>query len=214
MPPADTRRRLVHTAMQLFHDKGYASTSVADLLQAARVNSGSLYHFFPGKQDLLLAVLDAYHEGIAPMLLEPAWRDVEDPIERVFALLRRYRQALVDTDCLYGCPIGSLALELHEPDPPVRERLAANFTAWTDAIHRCLKEAGARLPRELDRRELAAFVLTTMEGAVMQARTFRDVAYFDVAVRQLRAYFDRLLREAPPRRAARARSGLKRRERR
>ncbi|HUJ53843.1 MAG TPA: hypothetical protein VLX08_09800, partial [Steroidobacteraceae bacterium] len=69
-------------------------------------------------------------------------------------------------------------------------------------------------PRELDRRELAAFVLTTMEGAVMQARTFRDVAYFDVAVRQLRAYFDRLLREAPPRRAARARSALKRRERR
>ena len=214
MPPADTRRRLLHGAMQLFRDKGYGSTSVADLLQATRLNSGSLYHFFPGKQDLLLAVLEAYREGIAPMLLEPAWRDVADPIERVFALLRRYRQALIDSDCLYGCPIGSLALELHEPDPPVRERLAANFTAWTEAIHRCLKDAGARLPRELERRELATFVLTTMEGAVMQARTFRDVAYFDAAVRQLRAYFDRLLREAAPRRSARAARKPKRRERR
>ena len=38
------------------------------------------------------------------------------------------------TDCTYGCPIGSLALELHEPDPPVREALAANFDAWTSAI--------------------------------------------------------------------------------
>lgn len=212
MPPADTRTRLIVTAMRLFAEKGYGSTSVADVLQAARVNSGSLYHFFPGKQDLLLAVLDMYHEGLRTMLLEPAWRGVTDPIERIFALLGRYRRSLSDTDCSYACPIGSLALELHEPDLPVRERLAANFSAWTQAIHRCLKDAGARLPRELDRRELAAFVLTTMEGGVMQARTFRDLGSFDGAVRQLRAYFERLLREgAHP---ARARIMYPRKERR
>jgi AcrR family transcriptional regulator len=201
----DTRTRLMLAAMKLFWEKGYGSTSVADVLQAARVNSGSLYHFFPGKQELLLAVLDAYRDGIRSMLLEPAWRGVEDPIERVFALLGRYRQSLLDTDCLYGCPIGSLALELHEPDPPVRERLAANFAVWIDAIEGCLAAAGERLPRELERRELAAFVLTTMEGGVMQARTFRDIASFDGAVRQLRGHFDRLLREAAPRRSPRAR---------
>jgi TetR/AcrR family transcriptional regulator, transcriptional repressor for nem operon len=102
----------------------------------------------------------------------------------------------VQTDCGYACPIGSLALEIHEPDPPVRERLGANFKAWTDAIEACLVAAGPRLPRSLDRRELARFVLTTMEGGVMQARTHRDVAYFDSSVRQLRLYFDHLEREA------------------
>ena len=208
----DTRTRLILAAMRLFWEKGYGSTSVADVLQAAKVNSGSLYHFFPGKQDLLLAVLDMYRGGIRGMLLEPAWRGVQDPIERVFALLGRYRQSLVDTECFYGCPIGSLALELHEPDVPVRERLAANFAAWIDAIHECLSDAGARLPRDLDRRELAAFVLTTMEGGVMQARTFREIASFDGAVRQLRAHFDRLLNEAPPRKAARARPPPRKKE--
>ena len=193
-PPPDTRTRLVLAALQLFWAKGYGSTSIADVLQAAKVNSGSLYHFFPGKQDLLLAVLDLYRAGIRTMLLEPAWRGVHDPIERVFALLARYRQSLADTDCSYGCPIGSLALELHEPDLPVRERLAANFSAWIEAIHECLQDAGARLPPDLDRRELAAFVLTTMEGGVMQARTFRSLESFDAAVRQLRAYFEQLLR--------------------
>jgi len=78
----------------------------------------------------------------------------------------------------------------------VRERLAANFKAWTDAIEACLIAAGPRLPRSLDRRELARFVLTAMEGGVMQARTHRDVAYFDSSVRQLRHYFDHLQREA------------------
>jgi AcrR family transcriptional regulator len=195
-PATSTRDRLIVTAMKLFWDKGYGSTSVADVLHAAGVNSGSLYHFFPGKQDLLLAVLEAYRSGIGEMLLAPAWKGVDDPIERVFALLDRYRQGIVQTECFYACPIGSLALEIHEPDPPVRKALAVNFKAWTDAVEACLVAAGPRLPHSLDRHELARFVLTVMEGGVMQARTHRDVAYFDSSVRQLRAYFDHLQREA------------------
>ena len=191
-PQPATRERLVLTALKLFWEKGYGSTSIADVLREARANSGSLYHFFPGKQELLVAVLDTYRDGIAPMLLEPAWQGVDDPIERVFALLSRYRQSLVATDCTYGCPIGSLALEIHEPDPPVREAMAANFNAWVDAVQSCLDAAGARLPRNCDRRALAEFVLTTMEGGVMQARTHRDVGYFDRTVAQLRAYFEGL----------------------
>jgi len=199
--PPDTRTRLVLTAMQLFWEKGYNSTSIADVLQTAKVNSGSLYHFFPGKADLLVAVLDMYHDGIGAMLLEPAWEGVEDPIDRIFALLARYRQSLADTECFYGCPIGSLALELHEPDLAVRERLAKNFAAWIDAIENCLATARADLPKDLNRRELAQFVLTTMEGGVMQARTFRDIQYFDAAVRQLREYFNRLLTKPKPKKS-------------
>jgi TetR/AcrR family transcriptional regulator, transcriptional repressor for nem operon len=188
----DTRERIVYAALRLFAQKGYASTSVADILQAADVNAGSLYHFFPGKQDVLLAVLDAYLHGIHPMLLEPAWKGVDDPIERVFALLARYRQALVGSDCTYGCPIGSIALELHEPDPPVRALLAANFAAWVGAIEQCFIDAGDQLPRTVDRRALAIFALTTMEGGVMVSRTERTLDAFDDAVAMLRDYVGRL----------------------
>jgi AcrR family transcriptional regulator len=212
-----TRGRLIEAAMRLFWEKGYGSTSVADILQAAQVNSGSLYHLFPGKQELLIAVLERYRDGLQPMLLEPAWKGVADPIERIFALLARYRRSIVQTDCTYGCPIGSLALEIHEPDPPVRRALAANFAAWTAAVEGCLEAAGPRIPEEVDRRELAELVLTVMEGAVMQARTHRDVAYFDRTVHQLRAYFDRLVQEAagrPPGRPKRAPSSPGRRRQR
>ncbi len=179
--------------MELFWLKGYGSTSIADILSRSQVNSGSLYYFFPGKQDLLIAVLEAYRDGIRPMLLEPAWQGVDDSIERVFALLASYRRALVETDCTYGCPIGSLALELHEPDPPVRSLLAANFQAWTAAVEDCLRAAGSRFPSNTDFHALAELALSVMEGGVMQARTFRDVAHFDRAVGQLRLHFDGLM---------------------
>ncbi|MFO1236823.1 MAG: TetR/AcrR family transcriptional regulator [Alphaproteobacteria bacterium] len=191
-----TRDRIIGAAMNLFWEKGYGATSIADLLKAAEVNSGSLYHFFPGKQDVLIAVLEAYRTGIGEMLLAPAWEGVEDPVERVFALLAAYRGMIVASDCMYGCPIGSIALELHEPDPPVRELLAVNFTGWTEAIRGCLEAAGDRIPAGVDLQALSEFVLCTMEGGIMQARTHRDVGYFDRAVAQLKSHFDLLAQSA------------------
>jgi AcrR family transcriptional regulator len=190
--------------MRLFWEKGYGATSIADILRAAGANAGSLYYCFPTKQDLLIAVLTRYRSGIHAMLLEPAWQGVTDPIDKIFALLARYREALVATGCTYGCPIGSLALELHEPDPPVRKLLAANFSAWTGAIEGCLEEARARLPRGTDLRELASFILTAMEGGVMQARTHRTLGTYDAAVRQLRSYISHLEATASAKRRKRS----------
>ena len=188
-----TRDKIVFAAMRLFGEKGYNSTSVADILSASGMNAGSMYHLFPGKQDVLLAVLDTYLEGIQPMLLAPAWAEVPDPIERVFALLGSYRKRLTSTDCMYGCPIGSIALELHEPDPTVRDRLAANFAQWVDAVDQCFIEAGTRLPKSVNRRQLAVMALTTMEGGVMLSRTDRSPRAFDDAIGQYRRYVDLLL---------------------
>ena len=192
MDDLPTRDRLVFAAMKLFGEKGYLSTSVQDILREAGANAGSLYHAFPTKQDVLVAVLDLYREGIEPMLLAPAWEGVDDPIERIFALLASYRLALEMSDCLYGCPIGSIALELHEPDPPVRELLSINFTQWVGHVEGCLVAAGERLPADLDRHMVAILVLNVMEGGVMQSRTHRSLEAFDASVAGLRDYLTRL----------------------
>jgi TetR/AcrR family transcriptional repressor of nem operon len=192
MEDESTRERLIAAALNLFGEKGYQSTSVADVQRESGCHSGSFYHFFPTKQDLLLAVLERYRTGIVRMLIEPAWANVDDPIERIFALLARYRLLLDMTHCAFGCPIGSLALELHEPDPVVRQLLASNFTGWIDQVENCLIDARRVLGRDLDTRRVASFVLTVMEGAVMQARTYRDLRPFDAAVATLRDYFNTL----------------------
>ncbi len=197
----DTRQRILLAAMDLFWTKGFGSTSISDILSRSQANSGSLYHFFPSKQDVLVGVLEMYRDGIYPMLLNPAWEGVDDPIERIFALMNRYRGHLLETECTYGCPIGSLALELHEPDPPVRALLAANFNAWTAAIQGLLDAAGERLPAGTDRKGLAEFILTTMEGGVMQARTHLEIGYFDRGVALLRQHLD-LLQESAKRQTA------------
>ena len=191
-----TRQRIVMTALEQFYVKGYNSTSISDILSRSQVHSGSLYHFFPGKQDLLVAVLEFYRDGIGDMLLAPAWAEVEDPIEKIFALLNGYRTGLLMSDFAHGCPIGNLALELSEPDPRIRELLDINFRNWIGAVEACLEDAGDRLPLDTNRPALAEFILTTMEGAIMQARTARDIGVFDRNIAVLRSHFDLLLAKA------------------
>ena len=192
----DTRDRLIQAARDLFWRKGYHVASVAEILEKAGANSGSLYHFFQTKQDLLIGVLEWYMENLEPAVIAPARQRSQDPLEVVFFVLDGYRQLLLATDLTYGCPIGNLALEFKEPDPPVRELLARNFAQWCDAIESCLRQAADRLPSDLDLGDLAQFVLTAMEGGVMQARTHRSIKPFDASVRQLKRYLDGLQVEA------------------
>jgi TetR/AcrR family transcriptional regulator, transcriptional repressor for nem operon len=192
----DTRQRLIEAAVFLFWENGYAATGVAEILARAKVNSGSFYHFFKSKEALLLAVLDWYVMGLEPFVMQPAFAQSPDPIERIFAVLAFYRQNLTKTGCTYGCPIGRLALEIPEDRTEVHHLLAANFDGWTAAIEACLEAARDRLPPDLDRASLSQFVLTVMEGGVMQSRAHRHIGPFDASVRHLRRYFE-LLAQPP-----------------
>jgi AcrR family transcriptional regulator len=190
-----TQDRLVEAARYLFWEKGYAATGMAEILARAEANSGSFYHFFESKEALLRTVLQTYLDLLEPQVLSPIDAAIADPVAKVLAILAGYRQRLLDTDCRYGCPIGRLALELDPDNEPARELLAANFGAWKQAVEEYLRAAGLAEPAEV-----AAFVLTVMEGGVMQARVHRAIDPFDACMRQLQLHLASLPRtgSAPP----------------
>ena len=191
---ANTRQRLVETAADLFYRQGYTATGVAQILREAEVHSGSLYHCFASKEELLVAVLERYRELLWPEVLDPVFGHTDDPIERIFGVLDGYRQMLLLTGCGGGCPIGNLALELADPSPRVRALLVGNFEGWRQAIEGCVRAAAqsGRLPDDVDAEALSTFVLTAMEGGIMQARTHRSTRPFEASMTMLRDYFDRL----------------------
>jgi AcrR family transcriptional regulator len=186
-----TRDRIIEAAMYLFWEKGFAATSLSDILERAHCRSGSFYHFFESKEALLHAVLELYATMFDVVIARPAFAAADDPIERIFAILAGYRERLLQTNCTYGCPIGRLALEVDPNNTTAFRWISTNFTAWRGAIETCL--AVAPLPPTTNLPDLASLVLTLMEGAVMQSRAFRSVEPFDAAVRQLRAYLGMLV---------------------
>jgi AcrR family transcriptional regulator len=197
---AVTRERIVEAARSLFFKQGYTATGVAQILKEAEANSGSLYHFFPSKDDLLVAVLEKYQAMLEPQVLRPAFTRTNDPIKRLFAVLEGYRLLLEATHFELGCPIGNLALEVSNHQPEARKLIIANFKAWCDAIRRLIEEARDRFPSDIEPAALATYVLATMEGSVMLARAYRSFEPFDQAISQLEDYIKRLMRERAGRR--------------
>lgn len=193
-PHSSTRERILRAAVELFYAHGYAGTGMAEILQKAKANSGSFYFFFTGKEDLLLAVLDWYLQNLRPVLLEPVFQKSKDPVRRIFLLLEQYRENVLRTEFAFGCPLGRLALEIEPDRRAVHDKIAANFTGWSRAVEQLLADSHDRLPKTTDLRQLSRFVLTVMEGAVMQARSYQCIEPFDDCIAQLRTHF-RLLEE-------------------
>jgi TetR/AcrR family transcriptional regulator, transcriptional repressor for nem operon len=191
--PLHTRDRLVDSARYLFWERGFAGTSMAELLARAGVNSGSFYHFFESKEDLLRAVLEAYLKGLRPMIVDPAFARTNDPVGRIFAILAGYRERILMTDCKYGCPLGRLALEIDPENRPAHKLIAQNFQNWIGVVRECIEQIKDRLPNTTDPDALSTHVLAVMEGGVMLSRSCGSVEPFDHAVKQLREHFRLLL---------------------
>ncbi|MGE3181789.1 MAG: TetR/AcrR family transcriptional regulator [Phycisphaerae bacterium] len=192
-PASSTRERIVEAAMDLFVRQGYERTGLAQIAKVAEAKPGSIYHFFPTKEDLLKATLEKRLVDCFPIVMAHVWKRVDDPLERIFGVLDGYRQMLLMTEYEHGCPIGNLVLEVAESLPGTRPLLAANFDNWKSFIAECFENARDRLPEDSDPNQLATFVLTTMEGAVMLARTYRNLDAWDAAIAMLRDYVDRLV---------------------
>jgi AcrR family transcriptional regulator len=183
---------------------------MADLLAHADVNSGSFYHFFESKEALLREVLEGYLHALRPMVVDPAFAQTDEPVERIFAILAGYRGRILQTQCRYGCPLGRLALEIDPENRPAHKLIADNFHGWIIAVRECLEQVRHRLPKGTDLDALATYVLAVMEGGVMISRSYGSVDPFDRAVKQLRQHFALLLPPQSPKPAKPRRTKSKR----
>ena len=86
---AATKRALVDIATELFSAKGYAGTSLDEIVAGARVTKGALYHHFDGKLALFEAVFERV-EAKATKSIHKAVRDTKDPWEKALAGLRAF----------------------------------------------------------------------------------------------------------------------------
>ena len=169
-------------AMQLFWRKGYAATSLRDLLDGMGIGYGSFYNAFGDKHALFLASLDRFRE------LRTSWIDevLEDSglggIEEVF---RRTVDGLVGFEPRRGCMLANTAVELGPHDAEVAAKIS-RYVRHTEAVfERAViraQEAG-EIPADRDPRAMACFLVNTLHGLRVLARVGTDRAVLEDAVR-------------------------------
>ncbi len=92
----DTRRALVEAARALFAERGYAATGTEDIVGAARVTRGALYHHFRDKADLFRAVMAECAQEMAQRLVEQETLRAQAESGDAWQLLRTGFQSFLD----------------------------------------------------------------------------------------------------------------------
>jgi TetR/AcrR family transcriptional repressor of nem operon len=183
---------LVSTAGELFWRQGYAQTGVSSIMKQARATSGSFYHFFPTKDDLLLAVLDAVGELIATDVLDAAEAGSDDPFERVSIVIDAYRARTGPGAPGYGTPVGTLVGELGPEHEAALRRVEKIYTLMVSRIAGWFVDSGNRWRSSSDPRRLAEFIVGALEGASMMAIAARSNTPIDTCAEQMRLHLDSL----------------------
>ena len=174
MAPAQKHREgLVAAAMTLFRRQGYAATGLAEILAESCAPKGSLYHYFPdGKEAVGEAALRWAAEKMGGAMLQMA-ADNPDPRDFIRAYSREAATGLESSAFREGCALATMTLEAAPQSARITSASRDAFDGWNRMVARSLRHAGATPDRA---RELAEFIISSFEGALILARVRQDTA--------------------------------------
>ncbi|MEU4800924.1 TetR/AcrR family transcriptional regulator [Actinosynnema sp. NPDC023587] len=164
----DTRERVVRSAARLFHAQGYHATGLNQVLAEGGAPKGSLYFHFPGGKEQLAAEAVALAGAELCAELRAVLAATPDPAEALDQVLRLLGERLVASDFTCGCPISGVALDASAESEPIRAACVEVYDSWQRVVADHLDRTDAD--------DLAVVVLAAVEGAVLLARTRRDLA--------------------------------------
>ncbi|MFE6054296.1 TetR/AcrR family transcriptional regulator [Kitasatospora sp. NPDC056446] len=182
------RRRLTAAAARVLHEQGVERTTLADIAREADVPVGNVYYYFKTKDELVRAAL-AEHGTHLDELAEELGR-LADPRDRLKALVEAWIGQR-DTAARFGCPTGTLAVELDK-------RADGVLDAEAGAVIRRLLDWAAGQFRELglpDPDGLALTLVAGYQGMSLLANALRDPGVMTREGARLLRWLDSL--EAP-----------------
>lgn len=192
-PNLEARERIVKAAYGLMYEHGFKDVSMDDVAAAAGLKKANLFHYYPTKEALGLAVFD-HASAQMRARVEAQLSKEEDPIRLVEGMFSQGARGMEESCCRGGCFVGNLASELSDHYEKMRLRVSAHIKEWTGQLAAALERARARgqLRKEMKCRESAEAILSLFEGATLLSKANKETKPMEnakgMAVAYLKAY--------------------------
>ncbi|GAA2725537.1 MULTISPECIES: TetR/AcrR family transcriptional regulator [Streptomyces] len=162
----------LQSALELFWQRGYEATSMADLVQHLGIARASLYATFGSKHALYLKALERYGEQQNPRLTE----ELSQPgpaLPAVRALVRRFTAEAACDSGRRGCFVTNTAAELGPHDPAAARLVEASWDAMEGLLTSALTRARTQgeLAQDSDPAALARMLLVFLQGLRVTGKT-------------------------------------------
>lgn len=186
----DIRTRLIEATFQEVYSHGFAGASLANILKRADTKKGSMYHHFPSKKDMVIAMI----EEKIDKRIEKKWQSLAQTEKNIIDLLISILQDTNSWDLTNGCPLGNLLQESLNQDEDFAKTLTNILDKWKqlfiDVLSKAKKEE--EIKEEIEVHKVATFLIASIEGALLLAKKHEDKKDFHVSIEQLIFYINSL----------------------
>ncbi len=178
-----TRKYIIEVASPIFNRKGYAGTSLSDVLDGTGLTKGSIYGNFKNKDELALAALEFNFNRVSGLILS-AVNARSNACDRLVAFAESYRKFLDAAMKSGGCPVMNAAVDSDDGNPLIKRKVYSFIRLWHSTIVKIIedgKKSGEIRP-DADEDAFAALFISLIEGSLMLSKTTGVNKYVNYAV--------------------------------
>lgn len=191
-----TRHKLLQATFSEIYRNGFQAASLTQILADTGLTKGALYHYFPDKKTLGLAVVEEIVRPlISAMMFEPMTQ-TRQPLASMQALLVAKSGEDDPQVVALGCPLNNLMQEMSPIDENFRLHLNAIFQDWVTVVQAALlrgKKSG-EVRKNVDAAATAFFIVSALEGCVGMSKNTQSVAAYRGCLTQLGLFLNTLKR--------------------
>lgn len=187
---SSVRDRLIDATFEEVFTTGYSAASLANILKRADVKKGAMYHYFPSKKDMVLAMIDEKLEKRIEKKWVPLVEEQGDLIELMIKIIKDTK----NWDLTNGCPLGNLLQEPLDGDIDFADILNSIVKKWKTIFTQTLNRAIQRnqINSDTDVEKCATFLIASIEGALLMTKKSKDDKDFEDCMDQLCIYLNML----------------------
>ncbi|MBB3111855.1 AcrR family transcriptional regulator [Paenibacillus phyllosphaerae] len=166
-----TRERIIRKSAELFNQRGYAGSSINDIIAATGIKKGGIYRHFASKDEIAFEAYD-YASGIVGRRFAEGIAQATCAADRLLAFFHAYEDVVNDPPFIGGCPLLNTAVESDDTHPQLREKAKQSLSKIMAMMSGMIEEGvkQGEFKKELDAESLASFALSLLEGGILLSK--------------------------------------------
>lgn len=186
----ELRERIVATAHGLFFERGYKSVSMEDIAREVGLKKANLFHYYPSKELLALAVLEKSSVQYRSRIVAEFSPRSEDPIEQLAAMYTGMAERILNAKGEIPSVVGNVIVEMSSSHESLQQHIAEDLRFWINQLTGFMqhwKDESYFGPR-LNPRSAAVSFVALMHGATVQWKATLDIESFTYSAQTVREF--------------------------
>jgi AcrR family transcriptional regulator len=187
-----TRDHIIRKSAELFNLKGYAASSIAEVMEATGLRKGGIYNHFESKDEIAMAAFDYAYKLTSERFVQAIRTAEKNAVAKLQALVQAYTMYIEEPPLRGGCPIQNAAVESDYSNPLLRAKAREAMDQLRAMLKHVLDEGVKRrqLKPSINTDYVTTLFIATLEGGIMLAALYRDRAHLDRVIHFVQEYID------------------------